>query len=140
MTCPNCGFVHDYVRGRCPQCGLQNVPDGKPPSGCTRLGIGCFFFPIGAIGSCFASDWFKDSALGAVVGWADFSVIAALLGGILAVWAIDNYLVGSAARNAAAKEKQVAEIRAAHQRRQGLGSDTPAVNETRESSTNEESP
>jgi len=138
MTCPNCGFVHDYVRGRCPRCGLQNIPEGKPPSGCTRLGIGCFFFPIGAIGSCVASYWFKESALGRFFGGTDLSPIAALVGGVLAVWAIDNYLMGSAAKNAAAREKQDAAIRAELQQKQGMGSETTSVNEAEESSTNKE--
>ena len=138
LTCPNCGFVHDYVRGRCPRCGLQNIPEGKPPSGCTRLGIGCFFFPIGAIGSCVATYLFNDSPVGGFLGSANASLVAALVGGVLAVWAIDNYLMGSAAKNAAAREKQDAAIRAEHQQKQGVGSEITAVNETEEPPANKE--
>lgn len=126
MTCPNCGFVHDYVRGRCPKCGLQNIPDGKPPSGCARIGMGCFFFPIGAIGSCIA--------LSSTPGpWSGFVLIGSLVGGILAVWAADNYVFFKAETNAKAKEIQLEAIRKERERTDGLGSQAPAGDEKEQS-------
>ncbi len=85
MTCPNCGFVHEYVRDRCPQCGLSGSMETTKPSDGARFAVGCTVFPLGFFGSCLLlSNFAVPYRIGVSVGW---------IVGTLIVWKVDQVFV-----------------------------------------------
>ncbi len=85
MTCPNCGFVHEYARDRCPQCGLSGSMEPTNPSDGARLAVGCAVFPLAFFGSClFVSNVSTDYSVGTTIGW---------IVGTIVVWKVDQVFV-----------------------------------------------